>query len=474
MTLDLLKLYEAADPTKSLDIKKEEDRKYYINFSEVRGGKLIEELKKKITFFSRAKPTCQLFTGYIGCGKSTELLRLKAQLEKEGYHVVDFAVTDDLEMSDVDVGDILLVIARRIFESLEKLNKIQIDQPKGFEKLLKGAAQVLQTELEASVQASLPGIGQASISTEEGFSVEGTIPSIGELSISNKRGLSLVAPGIGKILIKAKNSPELRSKLREYLGPRTSNIIEVINEELLAPFQEQLKQQNKKGLVVIVDNLDRVESVEKPWGRVQPEYLFVDRGEQLSQLDCHVVYTIPLALMFSNELNRLTSRFGVDPKVLPMVPVKLPDGKKCDEGMTLLRQMVMARAFPDFKPQHRLGMIEVVFDTAETLDRLCLISGGHVRNLLILLNQLIVKDQKLPLSRQGLENVIKDRFNQMKLAVDNEEWDLLRRVHKSKEVTGDEGYQVLLRSMFVYEYRNREGSWFDVNPILAEAGRLKS
>lgn len=472
MTLDLLKFYEATDPTKTLDIKNEEDRKYYIDFSEVRGGKLIEELKKKITFFSRAKPTCQLFTGYIGCGKSTELLRLKAQLEEEGFYVVDFAATEDLEMSDVDVGDILLAIARRIFESLERLNNIEVNQPKGFEKLLKGVVQVLQTELEASAQVSLPG-GQVSVSTEEGFSVEGTVPGIGELSISNKKGLSLVAPGIGKILITAKNSPEFRSKLREYLGPRTSNIIEIINQELLAPSREKLKQQNKKGLVVIVDNLDRVESVEKPWGRVQPEYLFVDRGEQLSQLNCHVVYTIPLALMFSNDLNRLTSRFGVDPKVLPMVPVKLPDGKKCDEGMTLLRKMVMARAFPDLEPQQQLGMIEEVFDTTETLDRLCLVSGGHVRNLLILLNQLIVKDQKIPLSRQGLENVIKERFNQMKLAVDEKEWELLRRVHKSKEVAGDEGYRVLLRSMFVYEYRNSEGSWFDVNPILAEAGRLK-
>jgi len=28
--------------------------------------------------------------------------------------------------------------------------------------------------------------------------------------------------------------------------------------------------------------------------------------------------------------------------------------------------------------------------------------------------------------------------------------------------------------MFVYEYRDRDGTWFEVNPILAEAGRLTS
>jgi hypothetical protein len=242
----------------------------------------------------------------------------------------------------------------------------------------------------------------------------------------------------------------------------------------LEPGKEKLKQQGKTGLVVIVDNLDRVESRDKPWGRPQPEYLFVDRGEQLRQLNCHVIYTMPLGLMFSNELNGLTSRFGVDPKVLPMVPVKLRDGSECGEGMALLRQMVLARAFPDVEPEQRLSLITTVFDCAETLDHLCRGSGGHVRELLRLLNDWIKKNRELPLSRKELENVIRSRRNQMTLAITDDEWDLLRQVQERKQVSGDDGYRVLIRSMFVYEYRDSEGSWFEVNPILAEAGRLNA
>jgi hypothetical protein len=40
-------------------------------------------------------------------------------------------------------------------------------------------------------------------------------------------------------------------------------------------------------------------------------------------------------------------------------------------------------------------------------------------------------------------------------------------------VRGEAGYQTLLRSMFVFEYRYREENWFDINPILAEAKELQ-
>jgi hypothetical protein len=70
----------------------------------------------------------------------------------------------------------------------------------------------------------------------------------------------------------------------------------------------------------------------------------------LKKLNCHVVYTIPLTLIFSNDFSRLASRFGVKPKVMPMVPVQMRSGDDHKEGMALLRQLVLARAFPAVGP----------------------------------------------------------------------------------------------------------------------------
>ena len=244
MELNLQKFYKACNPSYTLAVANKEDRQYYIDFSSVRGGTIVEQLERTISRLSPDSPTCQLFTGHIGSGKSTELLRLQAQLQEQGFHVVYFESSKDLDMADVDITDILLSVARQVSESIEKM-KIKL-QPTGFKALLKGVADVFQTQIDLKAEANVPGLGEFNASTEGEFS------------------LSL---GIGKITAKAKDAPNLRSELRQYLEPRTNVILDALNKELLEPATKELQRQGKRGLVVIIDNLDRIHLCTKPTGR---------------------------------------------------------------------------------------------------------------------------------------------------------------------------------------------------------------
>ena len=58
--------------------------------------------------------------------------------------------------------------------------------------------------------------------------------------------------------------------------------------------------------------------------------------------------------------------------------------------------------------------------------------------------------------------------------MDDREWDLLRQVAQQQKVSRDDGYETFIRSLFVYEYRDAQGSWFVVNPLLAEAKELET
>ncbi|MBE9042081.1 ATP-binding protein [Oscillatoriales cyanobacterium LEGE 11467] len=450
MALNLPKFYRNCNPSKTLNSASHEAQQYYIDFSDVRGSNIVEELLANITLFSPEEPTCQLFTGHIGCGKSTELLRLKFMLEREGFHVVYFESSQDLDMGDVDIGDILLAIAHQIACSIEFLS---LKTPtRKLQNLLRGAWKALKNE----------------------FEIRGSARSTFHETALEKEGHFSLSWGLRQLTTHSKNSPEVRSKLRQYLEPRVGFLLEAIEEELIDPAIVTLKEQGGAGLVTIVDNLDRVENRRKPWGRSQPEYLFVDRGEQLRKLQCHIVYTIPISLMFSSDLGRLTLRFGVDPKVLPMIPVKDRREQMFEEGMVQMRQMVLARAFPELTAPERLKRLGEVFDTASTLDRLCYISGGHARNLLRLLHRCIEKERHLPLSRDILEATIRERCAQLALSLDDSEWELLRQVAQLKRVRQVRSLPSLIRSMFVFEYRDENGSWFDINPILAEAQGFKS
>lgn len=429
MELNLEQFYHACNPSKTIIVGDPEERRYYIDFSSVRGGKIIEELSRTIARLSPDEPTCQLFTGHIGCGKSTELLRLKAILEEKGFYVIYFESSEDLEMADVDLTDILLAIAHQVTEHLQD-ESIYL-KSEYFQNLFREMAQIFPNSLEFNH----------------------------ELEFNRS---------IKKMAAQSKESPRLRTQLRQYLEPRTSGILTSINQDIIIPATHQLKQQGKRGLVVIVDNLDRVDNKPVSSGRSQPEYLFVDRGEQLRKLSCHLVYTIPLSLIFSGSSEFLKNRLGggVPPKVLPMVPVYLRSGKDCPHGLKLLRQMVLCRAFPDQDPVKQLEFITEVVDTPETLDRLCRVSGGHIRNLLGLIYRCLQSEDP-PFPRSLVETVIQERAAELSLALKPGDWELLREIALTKQVRGEPKYQRLLRNMFVFEYRlGRLGRWFDVNPIL--------
>ncbi len=423
-SLDLLRFYRACNPIKTLNLQNPEDREYYIDFSSVRGAKRIENMARTINRLSPNEPTFQLFTGHIGNGKTTELLRLKTLLEKKEFHVVYFEATEDIDIGDVDISDILLSIARHVVESLKELDITF--QPSFFQQLF------------GQIQQSVPRLNLTGID----FSI-----------------------GLVTITTQLKGSFNERDKLRAILEPRTPNLIESINQDIIEPAIAQLRTQGKNGLVVIIDNLDRIDNTLKPNNKIQPEYLFVDRGEQLRRLKCHVIYSIPLILTFANQLQALESRFGKNVKVLPMVQVRTRDGKPFEQGIDLLQQMVLARAFPDIEQQKRLDCITEIFDKPETLKKLCLISGGHIRNLLVLLFSCL-QQEDTPISIQCLNDVIRRQRDMLKRAITSNEWKLLEEVKNSKLVRGEDKYTTLLSSLFVFEYEDQQSQWFDVNPLL--------
>jgi hypothetical protein len=181
---------------------------------------------------------------------------------------------------------------------------------------------------------------------------------------------------------------------------------------------------------------------------------------------------MPLSLMYSSAVGNLLQVFK-QPYVLPMVSIGFPDGSDCDEGIALLKQMVLARAFPTLSPEERLANLEQVFEDEDCLDRLCRYSGGHVRDLLRLLSQWVEEEMDLPLTMDTLEDVIADQGNILRLQISAAEWGLLREVKKTKKVSDDEGFQKLIHTRMVFEYKERKKSWFDINPVLADAEELE-
>jgi hypothetical protein len=447
---------ENLNPTSTLDVSKEEENGLYIDFSEVRGQDLIRRMKRNIEI-GKTGESCQLFTGHIGCGKSTELLKLKKELSDSGFHVVYFEGNQEFDTIDVDIPDILLAIARKVSESLKDA-EINL-RPTDFQTLLEEFA-VLANKNITGANINIPGIGKIGVKNEE-----------------EKFSLSA---GIAEVTLKAKESKKLRDLMREYMEPEVSKILNAINGELLEPAKQQLKERNKKGLVVIVDNLDRIDNKPKTNEYTQPEYLFITRGDKLNALKCHVVYTMPLTLAFSSHQEDIKQRFSNGFKVLPMVQVKERDGNLCQEGINLLRQMILVRMFPGLKKdqlnksEKQQKFIEQLFKESEICDYLCQMSGGHVRKLLTLLNECFSIDDP-PFSKELINQVIYEECQRLRQSIELDEWELLKTVIRNKEINDSKkNYQPLLRRLYIYTYTNKNGDiWYDINPILLRSKELQ-
>ena len=351
-------------------------------------------------------------------------------------------------MGNVDITDILLVIAKRVSQSLESA-KLKLF-PNRFQQVLQGAVDLLNAEIK-------------------GLDLD--IPEF-KVGINANEGNYFLSVGIAKLTMKAKDSHDIRSLLRQYLEPRVNTILEVINSELIDAANQQLIAQGKAGLVVIVDNLDRIDNTPRIQNRSQPEYLFVDRGDQLTKLRCHVVYTIPLALCSSNVVGKLENRFGMSPRVLPMVRVRNRDSTTCESGIAALRKLILVRAFPELSETERLLQSTTLFDSLETLNRLCIASGGHLRNLLILLRDCLLENENLPINQSLVDKVLNRSSDNLVRAATTEQWPLLREVHRTKSVHGEAEYQDLLRYLFVFKYQDKGQIWFDLNPALLTAKEL--
>jgi hypothetical protein len=418
------RLYNAFDPFQPLPA----GDPAYVNCNEVRGdGDILVGVGKDILYSDRM--TCQLYGGHRGAGKSTELLRLQEFLDKEGCFVVYFAAyEEDIEPEDAQYTDILLACTRHLLEALK-----DNANPAPLLSWLKERRQDLQDLALAKVSLDTVSI---------------------EAQISQ----------FAKITANLRTEPTQRHKIRERINPHTMTLIEALNEFIKDAKKHLPKKYSQ--LVVIADDLDRIVPVPQEDGRTNHDQIFLDRSEQLKGLDCHLVYTVPISFLYSNRATDVANTYG-NPQVLPMIMVTTPDNEISQAGIDKLIEVLQKRLE---RVNEKLSIFDM-FEEEEALKQLCLMSGGHVRNLLLLMKEAIKYTETLPITNRALQRSISELRTNYRNTVYANQWEALAKVYASKEIDNESLYRDLLfnRCILEYRYLNSKGeciTWYDVHPLI--------
>lgn len=411
----------------------------YVDCAPWRGDEhIVRMIAQRIIRADADKPAQflkQLLAGHRGCGKSTELLLLKERLEKEGFFVVYFDAAFEIDVNDVDYADILLAMMRQLdlqVRSSEldlKMNAARLD-----DLALRLAKVTLQKEDRETVESAL----------ESEFRVEPQIPFFAKMMTAVR----------GFITSGATYKTQLRTEVQQ----RTALFLEDLND-LIDNLQMQLRSRGKKGLVIIIDSLDRIipHALDDKGARTTHSAIYLEHADHLKAPHCHAVYTVPISIYFNENLSKVYPDL---PLMLPMIKIFEENGEVCAMGLQAMHRIIAGRV-----------EIETVFEDKSSVDKLCRASGGHIRDLMHLMRYACDYSAER-ISPLAADKAIRALVREYDRLVKDADLPRLVKVHREKRLPSDAEYALLPYHLIVLEYQNGE-RWADLHPAVQESRKFR-
>jgi hypothetical protein len=423
MSVNPAQIYKFFDPA---PLKASDQNACYVELGAVRGEKPKQKIADKLAQPIRLsnQPTCQLITGHRGSGKSTELFRLQRELGEgpKRFFVVYCDVDESLNRSDMDFTDLLLAVVRQVAEQVK--NKTGITLKAGyFEDRFKELGEFLGSPVDFSTV---------------------------ELGV-----------GLSKIVGSIRSSGANRKTIRGVMEPKVDSLINAAND-VIQEAKEQLSQKGFAGLVIVIDNLDHLVRRTGEGGEDYPgENLFIRRAPEMLRFDCHVVYTIPLALAFSPYEQELTRLYGNKTPIVGLTKLRDRAGQPYEPGIACFREVIKKRLDAAQARQSD------VFASDAVRDRLIAMTGGQLAVLCTLVRSALVAG--LPIQSDVLEELQREEQRAFSRWLKRSHWRMIDAVRLGNQPIPDDENAQTLRDVIESRgllYHINADEWWAVNPLV--------
>lgn len=380
----------------------------------------------------------QLLSGFRGTGKSTELRRLRRDLETSGYLVILADLKAYLNLStSVDVSDFLMAIAGAFSEELSRPEFLGSDPSHRaiWERIIDYfvTTKVDVPELSPSLKAG--------VSPVPGFQVEA--------------GLALKA--------NLKSDPVFKQKLQERMSGHIGTFSGMVHEYFESCVAALRQKLDGGEVVFLLDSIEQIRGTSVNAAEVQSsvESLFAEHADKLHLPRIHVVYTVPPYLKVKHAgISSLYEPGGL--RILPALKIRDRSRQPVEEGLRRLREIIARRG--DWRLLFGEGN-----EGAELLDRVIIASGGHLRDLLRLTAEIIRRCDVPPVSVDVVDAAIRQIRTEY-LPITDEDALWLKKISEShraslRDTSCLPDFARLLDTHLVLCYQNGE-EWYDVHPLV--------
>lgn len=420
----LKRLVAAFDPQHPLG---EDETAIYVDWQADLGGENVKRTLARSFSRSGEAHIVRLLTGHRGVGKTTELHRVAALLRSDDgdqRFFVSFLQGEKwLDLGDVSGEEIAFQMVRQLVSDL-KAEGMQV--PTDFGGAFSERLKQFLKRLDPTVEADFSWL-KVSLGLRE-------MPSL-----SDHRGA-----------------------LRELLQGNLPSLFDDLNSDLLPAAREFLRTHEYVGIVLVVDDLDKVPLRERQDAETSHVQLFINEAPILQALACDVLLTVPIELAYSDRQRALVERYGGQLLTLPAIAVRDRNRATRQDALDQLRQIFVSRCDaagvpPDAVFEHDDLLVEVLHST-----------GGHVRSLPQAIRALVDDVDRLPI---GSDTVRVWRQRERRdllrgLAGDSANLAVIEDVGRTGTRPESDRFFSLLRDGYVLAYMDDDGDWYWPHPWL--------
>lgn len=373
-----------------------------------------------------------LFSGNIGCGKST-FLNLLADNEKMGreFLVVKYSLQDIVDPSDASHIDILLSMVLQTFAQIVQKKKIKIE-----EKLFQQVRTLAQT---------ISGL----IEKEKESTQKQDLGADASISASLPKFLHWLQAGVSA---RYQVERETREIIREYFRPRMTEFLNAINDILDRIHASLLGL----GILILIDDADKIPPE-------QAMKIFFENGQNFRLIHANILFVVDTSISCSPQYTIIINKIGKE-EFFPALKLAEKDGKAsplCQNNFALLKELAFKRIPPELIDDQAL---------AQAIE----LSGGVVREFIRILQEAIFAAKgkiyahhvhAAAINIRNKYNLYGQHTRLMKKILDNPIWIQETQEDISPYV---EIIRLLLWMPAIFQYRNGEDKWYRPYPVFIE------
>lgn len=399
----------------------DEKNEFYTDFSGFRKGFNERKIFKYLNINPTTKEcnkisqTLKLFlSGHRGTGKTTELLKLKNEIDETTCFFTVFCDLSDeeLDVNNIDFIDIIILILEKLTETLKER---KIDIPKA--------------NIEPFYDWYKQRITEINSQTDESASIE----------VELKAGIDLFSlfSLVSKTKGKLSGSNSTKETIRKVFKNKFSDFSLKFNEFILDIKNYLLKNGISKDLLFIIDGFEKIGSLE------DRKKILIDNSNKFVEIKANMIITLPIELF--SEVSRL-KEFASHIS-FPLITLD-------DNSKERFKEFIYKRIEKN------------LFDSEQTVEKIIYYGAGSPRETLKIISNAYIQAEGEIIDLKSVQDAQKSISEELMKYLDEKEILLLKQVYtKTKIPFSDELAKLLIKKVLLdYE----DGLEREINPILLD------